>query len=622
MPRQIIVHDTSVPLNIDAAKRRELEAWLAQEVQDAFSARAPLEAQWREDMRSYEGIPRQEVSDFPIENAPNIELTLAAIAADSLYAQAVDLIFSTSPLITCRGMPKRKNDKITNATVKALQRFINWLADNEAKLRAPVEEFVLDNTQLGTGVLYSPWVERTKKTKSATVIARHPTIRCVPIEDCLVAGGSYADIEELRWLALRFWLTMPEVVQRGAQNGWDVDGVQSAGARDWVRSRREVLGRQTQGISALGSLYDIYDIYCFYDIDGDGVDEDLYVVYNHTGQTVLKIAYNPFDRRPIEKAVYQRRAHLFYGLGTVRMMKPYQEHMTDFFNWAALNALLANCRMWATKEGVVPDNLRIWPNKQIPCKDPQSDIQAIQMSEVYPSSFQLMGMLSQFAERRVGVNETSMPRGGQMGSRTPGITAITMMQQVNKRFVPAFDGMRNAVAGALKQCVYRYQERLLAGDVEAETHILMVLGPEDGQLVVNLLNDQSFDEHITIELTASSSMVNRESDRQNAIMLVNLLSQYYQRTLELVGVASNPQTPEAIREVAKKIAESSSEIIDRTIRTFDTVRDPGTFIIEIEGELDKVISPQGGIQGLLAMLTGGGEQGGQQPSTLPPGGGQ
>ena len=81
----------------------------------------------------------------------------------------------------------------------------------------------------------------------------------------------------------------------------------------------------------------------------------------------------------------------------------------------------------------------------------------------------------------------------------------------------------------------------------------------------------------------------KDGDRQNAMMLVNILAQYYQRTLELVAIAANPQTPPAVVEVAKKIADSAGEIIDRTIRTFDQIRDPSTFIIQVEEEIDQAV---------------------------------
>jgi len=83
----------------------------------------------------------------------------------------------------------------------------------------------------------------------------------------------------------------------------------------------------------------------------------------------------------------------------------------------------------------------------------------------------------------------------------------------------------------------------------------------------------------------------------------------------------NPQTPPEIAGIAKKIATSAGEIIDRTIRTFDQVRDPSTFVIDIEEELNNIEANSGDQQALaslMQMLGGGGEQP-QSPQLPSPG---
>jgi len=228
----------------------------------------------------------------------------------------------------------------------------------------------------------------------------------------------------------------------------------------------------------------------------------------------------------------------------------------------------------------------------------------------------------QLANRRVGMSELSSPQ--SVPGRTPGITMLSALQQVNRRFTPAFNDMRNCIGGSVRQGLYRYQERLLArGGEKIQDHITSILGAEDGMAVISLLRNENFDEWIDVQLTAASASVNREADRQNAIMLVNVLGQYYQRMIELTAIASNPQTPETVREVAKKVAVSASEIIDRTIRTFDQIRDPATFVIDINEELNASagMAQEAQLMQLMGALTGG-EGGGEPPLQLPFSGGQ
>jgi len=615
--KQISINKTA-KLSLSEENMQRLSDFLTREVEDAFSSRSSLESVWRELLRQYEGVPKNPVKNFPIENAPNIEVTLGAIAADSIYAQVVDLLDQSDPFITCRAMGSAADTELVN-DVKALQKFANYMSTNELGFETSGDDFTLDNVQLGTSFFYVPWTEIRRKTRVSTTLSSGPRAYCMPIEDVIVPGGSKGALDDLPWIGFRFYHTMENIKALAKANDWNTLGIQAAGAKDWVRTRRENLGQHIEGLERKGHLYEILDIYCYFDIDGDGIDEDLYVVFDRTSRSVLKVGYAPYDRRPGVLRCYQRRPHMVYGIGVLQMLRSYEEELTDLHNYQTLNVLLANSRMWVAKEGAVDDDMRIWPNKKVSVPNPKEDLIPLQMGEIYASLPQLQAMIIQLAERRVGVNEMSNPRASSvMGNRTPGITTLSLLQQVNKRFAPAFNSIRDGFAGAVIQGLYRYQERLLANDAAVMAHITQVVGVDEAQSIFRLLRDKNFDERVNVELTVTSSSVNKEADRQNAMMLVNILSQYYQRTLELVTIAANPQTPPAVVDVAKKIANSAGEIIDRTIRTFDQIRDPIAFIINVDEEIDAAAAgaPQQAITQLLGMMPGA--TGGGQPPTSPP----
>ena len=627
MSRKIITHTdrAKASLNIDPEAFTELNRWLNQEITNALSTRRALETVWRDCLRQYEGVPKRAVRNYPIENAPNTEVTVGAIAADSVYAQAMDLKWlQTSPLITTRAVGSTEEDSKNAA---AMQRWVNWVMIHEAGAREADDLATLDDVQLGTGIFYIPWVKRIKKTKTAKVTSQSPKMMAIPPEDCIVPGGVHGDVEELDLIGLRFWLTEAEVFERGKRNHWNLGKHAPAGPDDWVRVRREMLDKHQKSSTRAGSLYDIYDIYCYFDIDGCGEREDLYVTYSHSGDAILHIAYNPFDYRPIVPFRYQTRPHVFWGLGVMEMIGPYQDVLTDMHNETMANMILANERHWVGRDGVIPGNMRLRRNKITLVPNPREDLLALQMADIYPSSFNAMMHIMNLAEKRVGVNEMSQPQGGSMGSRTPGITALTMMQQVNKRFTPAFDGMRQGLGMAAQQCMYRYQEKILSGDADVMAHICQVMGPEDGQRIIDVLNNPSFDEAMTIELTASNPSTNREADRQNAVMLTNVLERYYSQVMQLVMLAANPQTPQPVRDIAAKIAGKAEVMIDRVMRTFDQVRDPATFALDLETGMAQLeqqmpqIEQQMMQQQLMAGMAEGGGGGGGHPLLGPESGG-
>jgi hypothetical protein len=604
-------HQTKQNLDVSSERLSDFISYLSNEVDDANSSRKFLEAAWRECHLRYEGIPRLDTRDVPVENAPNIEVTIGAIAADTIYAQAIDLIFSVTPLVTVRPKPKFLKDEEMLKDSKALQTFINHLGTSpEVDLRNAAEDALLDDVQLGTGVLYTPWVVKEKKTKTAKILSQGPRVRAVAIEDVIVPGGTWQTIDEMPFFGIVFHYTEQQLKSIARVNGWDISNFQPLGARNWVRSRREILARHNEGVETKGKLYEVIMIYCDYDIDDDGFDEDLLVVYNHTGRAIGKYTFNPMDRRPATKMVYQRRPHMFYGLGILEMIGPYEQELTDVHNYATLNMLLANSRVWAG-DGSVPQNLKIWAGRVITDLADKDSLRPLAMSDVYNSIWQEQMMIVQLANQRIGLSEGVSPQ--SIPNRTPGITTMSMLQQINKRFTPAFDSMKSCICGALLQCLYRYQERLLAGDQNAMSAIYQVMGYEEGNRVINLLSKEIFDEQIDVELTASSATVNREADRQNAMMLTNILVQYYQRTLELMSIAANPQTPPEVRTIANRITNAAGEIIDRTIRTFDQVRDPRTFVIEVDDKMKELEESGGSNQvALQQLLTSLMQSGGQQ----------
>ncbi len=596
------------------AQIAELKEWLTIDTEDAIAARTQLDSLWVDLLRQYDGRPRLARRDVPIPNAPNTEIPLGAIAADAIYSQSIDVTFQVSPTVTVRPLQGRW---VPNA--KGLQRWVNWGVANEWGLRPAADHAFLDNTQLGTAVYYVPWVEKRKKFLTGSRMIRNaPHIRTIPVEDFFVPGGAPQSLHDARWVAYRQWLTLPELQLRAKFLDWDIDGVSPAGARSTVRLRREMLGRTQESGEASRGLYEILDSYVSYDIDNDGIAEDILVTWDRTSQRILRAVPNPFDRcRPFEAMVYQPRPHMFYGVGVVEMLRVFQDSVSETHNERMLNMKLANCRMWAVKEGSIYETMEVHPSKVMGFGDPSRDIQSLQMADVYPSSSQAEAMLITYAERRSGLSDLQTGASSSMGTRTPGITAMSMLQASSQRFTPAYDAMRTATAGAVRQCLYRYQERAMLGDKDVDRRLEMVLGRDDAQLVLELLRREDFDDAMSVELTASSATINRDSDRQNAMLLVQTLGQYYQQVLQLMMLVANPQVPEVVRKTGEKILGAAAEAMDRMIRTFDQVRDPAMFIVELD---DVMKQEEGSVAGneiakFLGQATqaaggmgGGGEQ--------------
>ncbi len=592
--RPVVIHPNTEKLNVTSAQKKEIQAWLQQETLDALSSRSPQDELWRDLLRLYEGVPKHPVRNMPIVNGPNIEVTLGATASDMIYAQAIDILWSSSPILTVRPVnPARVPE------AKAMQFWVNWLAENECEMRTCAEHSLLDDIKLGTGIIYCPFVQREKKTKVRRITMMGAVMRSIAPEDFIVPGGAEQNVDDLSWCAARFYLTPSELQARAKEYKWAISEAKPIGSLSWVRSKREALGRTVSSAIAKSKLYEVWDIYCYFDIDGDGVAEDLLVTWDAGSQKVLKVQYNPYDRRPFEVFRYQIREHLFYGIGVMEMIKPFQEGATELYNHWIINLMIANARVWAAKEGVISETTEMWPNKVIPINE-RGDLEGIAMGDTYPSAPASIMTTLQFGQNRTGVSDLSAS-GPQrlLGSRTPGITALSGLQQMNKRFTPAFDGMRYGIARGVMQCLYRYQEKVLAQDPIVLAKIEKIMGTEAGTVIATL-SDPDFDMQYVVELTAASASVNRDADKQNSMMLLNMLDKYYTKIGQMALLVANPQLPQPVREVMIKLGTAMNEALDRTIRTFEQVRDPTTFLVDISQEIQEM-EQQSQIQQMMAQ---------------------
>ncbi len=581
----------------------EFAGFLSTEWEDSKSARRPVETRWTEALRLYEAIPKSATRNTPIENAPNIEIPLGAIASDAIYAQMVDQVYNIVPIITAR----ETNAQWTEHT-KAFQRFMNFGHANEFNTRVASENSFLDTIQLGTGIYYIPWVESVVRQRSRIIRHASPRIFSIPIEDFFVPGGSFDDLQRARWNGMRTMLTRGEMSERALAGRWDVRAAMPAGKKNFVRSERERLGG-IAGQQGITDLFEVMNFFIDYDIDGDGFLEDLFVVYDVTSRSIMRVQYNPFDKRPFEAMRYQLRAHLFYGIGVIEMLRSFQEEVTELHNYRLANQLLANTRMFAAKPGSTMSNTPIYPGKVIETPDPQADIKEIRISDIYASAPQAEIIVMQLAERRVGLDSLASPR--QNMNRTPATTALSQIQQLNRRFTPAFDAMRLGTAAAVQQCAVRYQERILEGDTNVRDHIVQVMGSKDGNLVIELLQSPEFEDEVSVELTASSATINRQMDRQDMVQFVSIMTQYYQGMLQLIQLSQSPEATPLVKKTALSIAEKAGEVIDRVVRTYDQIRDPQRLMLEIDMGIEQTPDITGtGIEELLNGFAGAQGNGG------------
>ena len=562
-----------------------LGSWLKMKIEDAIAKRFWLDQTWRLGIRQYEAIPELRSKELPSDSGQFIvEIPVGAAMADSISSTVYDLIWNTNPPLTVRGSSGYHEHA---AAFQALSDKL--LADDFTNIRGAADDVINDTVQLGTAAFYTVNTREVVKRAAIKELNTGPRVFSVPPEDLVVPGGTFPNIDAMQLIAYRNYYFESELIEAASVNKWDVSRFMLAGNIDWVRQRRIEAAKTDEDLQIVGGLYETFVVYCYFDYDQDGYAEDLQVLFDRTSFEVGDVRYAPYDSRPFSVSRYQLRPHIFYGIGVLEMAAPFEREVTEWHNFKMQNAHLSNARVWAYRLGAlgVGEELKISPNKAIGLADPEKDLVEKKMSDNYPTAQQYEAAVLALAEMRVGTPAMGTTQGVSAGRRVPAATAMSALQQQNRRFTGPFDNIRRAVADAQSQCFMRMREQYLMGGewrknvLEYMIYSVGLKNTEKIEEIFRTARSVDMRDKVIIEVTASSQSVNKQADKQNAMERMQVMGAYYEKAIQLGQVLMNPQAPPELKSLVAGVAKGATESIRAFLRTFDDVRDPDVFIPEV-----------------------------------------
>ena len=218
----------------------------------------------------------------------------------------------------------------------------------------------------GPSSFTSPGPAQCARPGLFTIEQQGPKIHALDPKDFILPPRSPKDIQEARWCTARFWFSKTEVNLVGRMQNWTIDDANA------VSDTSDPVGRSAQ---AGGYPYPARDqkkpyavglTYGYFDVDGDGIDEDIVVTWNMTTGGILKVCWNDYDFRPFELECYQDRAHVAYGIGAMEMVIPFEMEATELDNNHIWNMMIANTKMYTGPENAMGEASEIYPGKYIP----------------------------------------------------------------------------------------------------------------------------------------------------------------------------------------------------------------------------------------------------------------
>lgn len=585
--RSVAIGD-GVPLKLTPEQRTRLSSYLQTSHREALDQRFGVNKMWQRCLNSYVGQSPADPRWTPYKEAPVIEVTIGAMCTDSVYAQAIGLMFGESPAVMAR--PVHED---WEKTADAVQRLIELQTDSDAwNFELGIREGLLDQVKMGNVVWYIPFTKTVRVTDVAKRISFGPKIYALPLEDFIIPVNSTKDIQAARFCTARFWKAREDLKMSAWMNNWAVDdmvgGPEGNAALQYTRQR-------AAGLAGTGgekyNQVQIGDTFCYFDLDNDGIEHDIEVIWNMTSGRILKVMYNRYDYRPFVMECYQDQAHTWVGLGVMQMAEQFERMATELWNNHIWNAMIANMKVFSGPSSAMDEATQLYPGKYLVTDN--GKIEAMDMGNVNTAAINAFSMLMAMVRERVGTQLLNQPV--RNTSRTPANTMAMMTQMSNSRFTPMFTNMRNGAGECVKQCLYRLQEQLKGGPNQKMVHdgIIDLLGEDDGQLVVDWLKQKRpLSESVEVELVATSVTVNRDMDRQSLIQLASqVYPLYWQALKELATIKAQPPFPGADK-VAEQAVEMLNKLMHKLLKTYDQVAEIKKLTIDLD-EIHPVMAQLG-----------------------------
>lgn len=561
-----------IPDEMWAEVEQDISIYLQDELTDARSERSEFIdkiARWKD---VYRAPPADAPKHFPIWNASNITVPVVKESVNTIAAQIAQSVLVARPRWVLSGLAEE-----WRPFIDPVEDFLDIASDRDMNLGQRAVPWIVETCKLGTGIMDTGWKFRKVNNYRYTpdgkkvypkdlVLADGPCPEQVAIQDFWIRFDQ-TDIHDARWAGRRLWMSekdLRDALARKEMFGLQRVSGQTRMVRDFpTRVDQEI--EKTRPVSS--DLFEVFKVFVYWDIDGDGVDEELLLHYSLDARQFLSKRFTPFwhGRRPFSIIRYFPVEHRFYGMGLCEMLEEIQQAISDDFNKRADNQTLANASMIIKRKmakGLMPGD-PLYASKVIETADIWNDYREFRISEPYPSTVQEISILRKMGDDLSGISDAQ--RGSALPvTRTTAAAQLSLLQEQATRISLTVQDMRAGLddIGWLGTNLY-YQ-------FGTGGRALEWMG-ERGRVVEALFRLPRRVAEVGQALSANTptSAVNRQVKRENAIALFNLMTQLYQQLLPLVG----QMAPQAAPEIVEALVRSSKRFMEDVLGTFD-VTDP------------------------------------------------
>jgi hypothetical protein len=363
-------------------------------------------------------------------------------------------------------------------------------------------------------------------------LAEKPVIEPIDPLDFIapVHGGS--SVQDLPWCQLKLRMTEDELRRHAKSGRFDADVVEEllrtseAGVEDelvgsaYRTQQDELEGVQAGESSVRTQQYEILEDYRRWDLDGDGLEEEIITWVSRDlsdkllGRDYLDNVY-AHGMRPIEIGRYFPIPFRLYGLSFPEVVRNLNEEINTIHNQRVDAGTLQNLPWYLYRASALhaPTRYPLRPGEGIPIDNPQTDvvIPRWQGTSVFGQNEE--SLVYQYFERLTGLTDLSLGRQpSRVGATRTATGVASLLSESGLRFKTAMDAFQAFWVRIFQQVLALNQQYLPPGKEFRVTGKL----PE----FITLKSRAEIAGQYDIRLSATTETMNKQVQREDATLIM------------------------------------------------------------------------------------------------------
>lgn len=574
------------PAKLSDEKERQLARYLEDRIREIRSSLNSVftnkVVKWN---AAYEGRPREESRQFPFPNASNLIIPIIGIHTDTLHAQLMAAIFKTKPLVATRlfGQPNAVVDKLR----ESYQDYMEYvtLEPEELDLYNVYNDGMKSGIKYGTVTYKCPWDtvvrdfyvpggDGTGKIQDfiGETVFEGPHPEKVPFTQFLISPSAVS-IERADFKAHRKIMTKYELEERAFRKVYDKAKVEEVLKQpDRISPEQAKVEQQSKmGIQQSPSQYnaewDIYECHITYHFEGRTQSPRMIVTYHDKTKKILRVMYDNLRSEWFVGGRLLARDDMYFGYGFAEILFDFQEGASETYNGFRDNQTVANTRVWrVAPDSKLNEGYRIYPSAKVPAE--KDEIEAMAHGDLSQINIEDLNLLLDLAERRSGVSPAQQGLGaGTMHGRKGTYSAmgtLALIQEGNSRKDLNVSDMRDCHTRLMRLVTKLYGE--FGGDSKFHEKRLKKFG--DRGVLIQKAIDMINSGEIAIPVYASTASVNREVEKQNDLMLTQVMARHYGMISQMLGAVQGMMTPPEVKKYFMDAITASNALMKKLLRNF------------------------------------------------------